>query len=830
MNGSLLEWLTADYSWRATSIFIGEINMDCPVSSFDTTHATSPDETTFQALPAEPQRLDRRDFLQLAGGALLLSALPGCGGNSSVNNSTNTAPLTGTVTTQSIAGTISTAQIGGTGLTVGSAYQERATLGVGGAFTTTVSAQGAQLLTLTDAAGQIRALGTSLPGSPLTLDATSTALTLLYMTPGIVSIDLTEAASRLTALQALPSFVALTTFLAKNLPTTSLSALAKGGQLASLKQACITDYLATHRAALRSTHHTRAADDPLGQVTVSAGVKSTDGTPLNFNNSGWRYVSIYRQFLDANDKDLAPYQEANLQGTLNATVDPGLLSGANAISLGSLFTNQIGAAGSGQEKLDLTVPAGLAKVRYWVIGPGLGPIPNPLPFSIPESALSTQSYGATAFYYSFLPLVDFVMGAATSLVKGLEAMAVLWAGLAKGINVTTLVLAFKSGSADNVSLALVDAIVAMATAGLTIFTALGLGGAAATVAAIALTGVALLFDGANAAVALASFLAHPRESAVTFQVQTTRYKVTRIDVGPTNNFLRINNKGQLAGTDGTNGAYFYDGGKITNMNDLLGLTGGNQTAPKALNNKGQMVGQINYGILEGSGFELFIYDSGSGKATLLGRQTYQTVITGFNDSGVMCGYTNRVGATGILLSNGILTPLVPPDGLLFAPLGINASGQVLGIHGDFFSGRGNIALYSNNHFTDLPALTHNGQPTAINDSGQILYSSDRAGMLYTNGVSVPIEFPGQTNSFAVALNASGQVVGNAIPSQPKQDVFDPTVPFIYSQGTMTDLNTLIPADSGWKLNYALGINDSGQICGYGTPSDGAFVNFFLTPV
>jgi hypothetical protein len=33
---------------------------------------------------------------------------------------------------------------------------------------------------------------------------------------------------------------------------------------------------------------------------------------------------------------------------------------------------------------------------------------------------------------------------------------------------------------------------------------------------------------------------------------------------------------------------------------------------------------------------------------------------------------------------------------------------------------------------------------------------------------------------------------------------------------MTDLNTLIPADSGWYLQSALSIDDAGEIVGYGT--------------
>jgi probable HAF family extracellular repeat protein len=45
---------------------------------------------------------------------------------------------------------------------------------------------------------------------------------------------------------------------------------------------------------------------------------------------------------------------------------------------------------------------------------------------------------------------------------------------------------------------------------------------------------------------------------------------------------------------------------------------------------------------------------------------------------------------------------------------------------------------------------------------------------------------------------------------------------------MTDLNSLIPAGSGWVLDGATAVNDAGQIAGYGT-INGAAHAFLLTP-
>ena len=67
---------------------------------------------------------------------------------------------------------------------------------------------------------------------------------------------------------------------------------------------------------------------------------------------------------------------------------------------------------------------------------------------------------------------------------------------------------------------------------------------------------------------------------------------------------------------------------------------------------------------------------------------------------------------------------------------------------------------------------------------------------------------GGTHSFAAAINDAGQVVGNS-------DIPGNGIPhaFLYSGGTMTDLNDLVPA--GVTVIYATGINAAGQIVGVG---------------
>ena len=53
--------------------------------------------------------------------------------------------------------------------------------------------------------------------------------------------------------------------------------------------------------------------------------------------------------------------------------------------------------------------------------------------------------------------------------------------------------------------------------------------------------------------------------------------------------------------------------------------------------------------------------------------------------------------------------------------------------------------------------------------------------------------------------------------------------FLYSGGTMLDLNSLVSPTADWTLGYAKGINDSGQIAGSGTNPAGQTDAFLLTP-
>ena len=73
-------------------------------------------------------------------------------------------------------------------------------------------------------------------------------------------------------------------------------------------------------------------------------------------------------------------------------------------------------------------------------------------------------------------------------------------------------------------------------------------------------------------------------------------------------------------------------------------------------------------------------------------------------------------------------------------------------------------------------------------------------------------------STANAINDAGVVVGTS-----------DNLAFVWEAGAIRDLNTLLSSGSAWQLNSATGINESGQIVGYGSLGGDPFRAFLLTP-
>src|SRR5262249_1817571 len=190
--------------------------------------------------------------------------------------------------------------------------------------------------------------------------------------------------------------------------------------------------------------------------------------------------------------------------------------------------------------------------------------------------------------------------------------------------------------------------------------------------------------------------------------------------------------------------------------------------------------------------------------TDLGTLGLSTGLTNINASGQVAGssFMGVDSATGRQLSRaGLWTPSTPN--------GASGSWIDLGTFGGPSSGA-----------------------TDINDSGQVAGFADTAtGLSHaflwtpvtpngTSGSMIDLGTLGGSSSTVNAINNAGQVVGQA-------DTPTGSSPFVWQRAVMYDLNTLIPASSGWVLTSAGDINNQGQIVGSGV-HNGQSSGFLLT--
>jgi len=117
------------------------------------------------------------------------------------------------------------------------------------------------------------------------------------------------------------------------------------------------------------------------------------------------------------------------------------------------------------------------------------------------------------------------------------------------------------------------------------------------------------------------------------------------------------------------------------------------------------------------------------------------------------------------------------------------------------------------------------QATDVNNSGEVVgFASLPSG--YENAFSllgnvmVDLGTLGES-SYAYGVNDSGEIVGYSYLDNGNQNAF------LYDDGSMLNLNALLPANSGWVLEEAFGINNAGQITGMGL-YDGQETAFLMT--
>ncbi len=289
----------------------------------------------------------------------------------------------------------------------------------------------------------------------------------------------------------------------------------------------------------------------------------------------------------------------------------------------------------------------------------------------------------------------------------------------------------------------------------------------------------------------------------------------------------VNNGGEVAGcstlgvTSVCDRGFLFSGGNLTNLGTL---PGGAYSVASALNDMGQVVGTsgltgFNIGLPFGHAF-LFSDGQMTDLGTLGGSWSQAFAI---NESGDVAGGAYVAGDVtqhAFLDQAGKMIDINPPGSSISVAFGVNASDAVVGLeyHRD---ARG--FLFQNGQVTEFGS---NSEAKAINASGEVVGLAGSHAFAYRNGQISDLGSLGGSAgvSEAQAINDAGQIVGwSTIAPSPS-----PIYAFFSNATAMVNLNDLIPADSGWYLESATGINNRGQITGYGFHG-GQQRAFLLTP-
>jgi len=303
---------------------------------------------------------------------------------------------------------------------------------------------------------------------------------------------------------------------------------------------------------------------------------------------------------------------------------------------------------------------------------------------------------------------------------------------------------------------------------------------------------------------------------------------TLVDLGE-GKALGINNSGQVISD-----WWVWENGTIRGIAQPY-LSNGNYCQARGINNNGQITGICDTSY----GSSAFVWDSRSDQFTLIPRYgdwSTNNWGTAINDSGVVVG---QGGLTGIY-PNAVAWDA--QRGHFFAmgnadARNVNSSGAIVGqdrgaggwaymcdptsgghsLVNNWAYGFRTSAANAINDLSVVVGTVGTNSPTPLQTEMFIWDEPHGCTLLGSLNTS-------DQSSCPFDINNSGVAVGQVL------DFYNVGHAFVWSsEAGMRDLNNLIAPNSGWRLEIATGINDSGWIVGYGTAADGLQHAFLLVP-
>lgn len=260
--------------------------------------------------------------------------------------------------TQTVAMQVDTTQL--RGVTNVLTFQGNVPVSATGNARPIVSQTSPQFVMAADSGGHLRglALANDGTGATVTLNATTTAMSLILLTPGILTADSALSTATIQQVRALPCIAPLAQALKAALATQALTVAATTPDLLSLRRSCAAS---ATQALRRAATQAATASGPLvvAEATangISAQAVAEDlASHFDLVNTNWARVDVYAR-------------EVNAAGAGSPQLVAESMKGAVALSFGSIFT------GTQQKPYVLHFPgpytSAASSMEYWFVGGG----------------------------------------------------------------------------------------------------------------------------------------------------------------------------------------------------------------------------------------------------------------------------------------------------------------------------------------------------------------------------------------------------------------------------------------------------------------------------